>query len=169
MNKFFSVLLLAGNLMGVATGAQAEESVFLRSLQGKWAGNGIVKIRTNSVPLAVSCHFDSSATNSSLSLDGSCSGLILISRTIGANLKFNGANYTGSYSGAGTGMAALFGSRRDNSINLGIRWAKNVNGDRRAQLVLQKVGNNGMRLTTEDVDPMSGETVVTSEINLLRQ
>jgi hypothetical protein len=169
MMRFLSVCLLAGALIVVASAVQAEESAFLKSLQGKWAGNGTVKMRTNAKPIAVSCRFDSSATDSSFSLDGSCRGLLVISRTIGADLKFNGATYTGSYIGAGTGKAGLIGSRRNDSINLDIRWAKKVNGDRNAQLVLQKVGNNGMKLTTVDLDPISGKPVVTSEINLLRQ
>ncbi|ATU91678.1 hypothetical protein [Phyllobacterium zundukense] len=169
MKKFLSMFLFVGALAFVVGAAPAEESAFLKSLEGKWAGTGTVKVRTNSAPLAVSCRFDSSATDSSLALDGNCRGLIVISRTIGADLKFNGATYTGSYTGAGTGKAGLIGSRRDDSINLDIRWAKNVNGDRNAQLVVQKVGNNGMKLTTVDVDPLSGKTVVTSEINLQRQ
>ena len=95
--------------------------------------------------------------------------MVVLSRFIGADLKFNGTTYTGSYTGSRSGTAGLAGSRRDNAINLDIRWAKEVNGDRNAKLLLEKVGSNGMKLTTIDVDPSSGKTVVTSEINLLRQ
>jgi len=59
-------------------------------------------------------------------------------------------------------------SRSGNAINLGIRWAKDVNGDRKAQMTVEKVGENGMTLTTVDVDPESGKSVVTSQINLRR-
>lgn len=51
---------------------------------------------------------------------------------------------------------------------LGIRWAKEVNGDRAAQLKLEKIGDNGMRLTTTDKDPATGKNIVISEINLNR-
>ena len=45
---------------------------------------------------------------------------------------------------------------------------KEVNGDRSAKLRLEKVGDNGMRLTTIDTDPATGKSVVISEINLRR-
>ncbi|CAN7219957.1 hypothetical protein LJR231_000697 [Phyllobacterium sp. LjRoot231] len=162
--------ILAGLVLALAvTGvARADEAAFLQSLEGKWAGKGAVRVRTNSPAMTVSCAFDSSTTRSSLTLEGNCTGLIVISRALGVNLKSTGGKYIGSYTGAGTGVARLAGSRRGNAIYLGIRWAKNVNGDRSAQITLQKVGDNGMMLTTTDVDPQSGNSVVTSEINLLR-
>ncbi len=169
MTKFFFMLLLASTLTIVAEAVGADESIFLQSLQGKWAGKGMVKLRTNSAAVSVACQFDSNTTDTSLSLDGSCRSMVVLSRFIGADLKFNGATYTGSYTGSRSGTAGLAGSRRDNAINLDIRWAKEVNGDRNAKLLLEKVGSNGMKLTTIDVDPRSGKTVVTSEINLLRQ
>ena len=78
------------------------------------------------------------------------------------------STYSGSYVGAGTGTAGLTGKRSGNAINLGIRWAKEVNGDRTARLTVEKVGENGMRLTTVDNDPKTGKNVITSQINLRR-
>lgn len=172
MTKLLLVLLLATASTTVPNALRAqesEESAFLQSLQGKWAGKGMVRLRTTSAPMVVSCRFDSNATDSSLSLDGNCRSMIVMSRSIGADLKFDGTKYTGSYTGSRTGRAGLTGTRRDSSINLDIRWAKKVNGDLNAKLVLQKVGSNGMKLTTVDFDPRSGKTVVTSEIDLARQ
>ena len=94
--------------------------------------------------------------------------MLIVSRAIGADLKANGTKYSGSYVGAGTGTAGLSGSRSGNAINLGIRWAKEVNGDRKARMTVEKVGENGMKLTTVDVDPETGKSVVTSQINLSR-
>ncbi len=159
---------MAGAVMFSTFGAQAGEADFLSSLDGKWAGSGTVKVRTNSSPIKVSCKFDSAARGASLSLDGNCRGLLVVSRAIRADLKANGASYAGSYIGAGTGTAGLKGSRKGNAINLGIRWAKEVNGDREAVMTVSKVGTNGMKLTTVDVDPKSGKSVVTSQINLRR-
>lgn len=166
--KILTGLMVAGGLMAAAGASHAAEADFLRSLDGNWSGKGTVKVRTNSSPINVSCTFDSDATESSLSLDGKCRGLVLVSRAIGADLKTNGATYTGSYVGAGTGTAGLNGKRSGNAINLGIRWAKEVNGDRAAQLTVEKVGENGMRLTTVDKDPKTGKKVITSQINLRR-
>jgi hypothetical protein len=165
----FARLILAGGLLAAAAGtAAASEAEFLQSLDGKWAGTGSVKVRTDSSPIKVNCNFQSDASATALSLDGNCRGLLIISRAVGADLKTNGAKYAGSYVGAGTGTAGLSGSRSGNAINLSVRWAKEVNGDREARLTVQKVGDNGMKLTTVDVDPETGKDVVTSEINLRR-
>jgi hypothetical protein len=160
--------LVAGSMLFAVSGAHASEAAFLNSLDGNWSGKGTVKVRTDSSPINVTCKFASDATESSLSLDGNCRGLVIVSRAIGADLKANGAKYSGSYIGAGTGTAGLSGSRSGNAINLGIRWAKDVNGDRNARMTVEKVGDNGMRLTTVDVDPATGKNVVTSQINLRR-
>ena len=166
--KILTGLMVAGGLMAAAGASHAAEADFLRSLDGSWSGKGTVKVRTNSSPINVSCTFDSDATESSLSLDGNCRGLMIVSRAIGADIKTNGSTYSGSYVGAGTGTAGLAGKRSGNAINLGIRWAKEVNGDRTARLTVEKVGENGMRLTTVDNDPKTGKKVITSQINLRR-
>jgi hypothetical protein len=103
-----------------------------------------------------------------LSLDGNCRGLVMVTRAISADLRSNGTKYTGTYVGSRSGPAQLAGSRSGNAINLGIRWAKDVNGDRKAQLTLEKTSGNGMRLTVTDVDPKTGKSVVTSRIDLRR-
>lgn len=148
--------------------ARADEAAFLHSLAGKWAGKGTVKVRISAPTIRVSCKFTSETTPDSLSLDGSCRGLLVFSRRISADLKADGASYSGSYTGAGTGPAGLNGTRSGDAINLGIRWAKEVNGDRKAKLTVEKTGENGMSLTTTDINPKTGESVVTSRIDLQR-
>jgi len=160
--------ILAASALFIASAAHSDEAAFLNSLDGSWAGKGTIKVRTNSSPVNVTCEFDSDATESSLSLDGNCRGMVIVSRAIGADLKVKGSKYSGSYVGAGTGTAGLSGSRSGNAINLGIRWAKDVNGDRNARMTLEKVGDNGMKLITVDVDPATGKNVVTSQIDLRR-
>jgi hypothetical protein len=160
--------VLAVSMLFAVSAAQASEAAFLSSLDGNWSGKGTVKVRTNSSPINVTCKFDSNATESSLSLDGNCRGMVIVSRAIGADLKVKGSKYSGSYIGAGTGTAGLSGSRSGNAINLGIRWAKEVNGDRKARMTVEKIGENGMKLTTVDVDPETGKNVVTSQIDLRR-
>ena len=51
---------------------------------------------------------------------------------------------------------------------LAICWAKEVNGDRSARMTIEKIGSNGLRLTTVDTDPKTGKSVVTSQIDLRR-
>lgn len=169
MIKVFTCSIAIATGSGVmAAGAHADESVFLKTLAGSWSGKGTVKVRTNAPTLKVTCRFKSDTNASSLALNGRCTSLMVFSRIISANLKASGDNYTGSYVGAGTGTAGLGGKRNGDAINLAIKWAKEVNGDRRAQMTIRKIGASGMRLTTVDTDPATGRSVVTSLIDLQR-
>ncbi|TPP12019.1 hypothetical protein FJQ55_03485 [Rhizobium glycinendophyticum] len=152
----------------VVTPAAADETAFLKSMEGSWGGRGTVKVRANSPTINVTCRFQTDTTAQSLSLDGKCTSLAVFSRNISADLKVKGSKYTGRYVGAGTGVAGLGGQRVNDTINLGITWAKAVNGDRRAQMTIEKVGASGMRLTTVDTDPRTGKSIVTSRIDLRR-
>jgi len=165
--KSVAGLLLAACLLSV-TGAHADEAGFLKSLQGKFAGEGTVRIRTNSPVMNISCTFTSDATATSLSLDGNCRTMLVMTREIRADLTTSGTTYRGTYIGSRSGPAGLSGSRSGNAINLDIHWAKIVNGDRDAQLTVEKTSEDEMRLTVTDADPKTGKMVVTSRIDLKR-
>ncbi|WP_256750440.1 hypothetical protein [Mesorhizobium sp. Mes31] len=164
----FTQFALASCLLVAAGAAHADEAKFLQSFQGNFAGKGTVQVTTDVPNVGVSCNFKSNATSTSLSLDGSCRGLVVLTRAISANLKVTAAKYSGVYVGSRTGPAQLNGSRSGNAINLGIRWAKEVNGDRKARMTVEKRGENGIRLTVTDTDPKTGKSVVTSRIDLQR-
>ncbi|WP_246706330.1 MULTISPECIES: hypothetical protein [Rhizobium] len=168
INVLACAIAAATASMLMAGSAIADESAFLKTLAGNWSGKGTVKVRTNAPTLKVTCRFKSDANASSLALNGRCTSLAIFSRVISANLRASGETYTGSYVGAGTGTAGLGGKRAGNAINLAIKWAKEVNGDRRAQMTIEKTGASGMRLTTIDTDPATGRSVVTSRIELRR-
>jgi hypothetical protein len=165
--KSVAGLLIAACLLST-TAAHADEESFLRLLQGKFAGKGTVRIRTNSPVMNISCTFTSDTTDASLALDGTCRAMMIMTREIRADLTTSGATYSGTYVGSKSGPAALSGSRTGDAINLDIRWAKIVNGDRDAQMTVEKIGADAMRLTVTDVDPRTGNTVVTSRIDLNR-
>ncbi|MCG5481711.1 hypothetical protein [Sinorhizobium alkalisoli] len=162
-------LLLAAILTVPAGTAQADEQTFLASLEGDWVGRGSVRLRADSAPINVSCSFDTESAGPALSMRGSCRGLIVVSRAISADLRFDGRRYRGTYVGPKGGRSRLTGARQGNAINLAVRWAEPVNGDHRANMVLRKVGENGMQLTTIDVDPNTGNRVATSDIDLRRR
>ena len=163
----FTKFLVAATVC-FAGSAYADEAEFLRSLDGNWRGSGTVAVRADASPMKVSCSLETDTTASSLSLNGKCTSLAVFSRVIGADLDVRGSRYVGSYVGAGTGTAGLSGNRSGNTINLGIRWAKDVNGDRAAKMTIEKVGDTGMRLTTTDTHPATGKSIVTSRIDLRR-
>jgi hypothetical protein len=166
MRAFYLLAILS--LTAASADLAHAQDGFFTSLAGKWAGKGVVRVETRSIPVNVACSFDSATTARSMDLDGSCTGLAVFSRPIGAEIRSEGGYFRGVYRGSRTGPAALSGTQSGNALNLGIRWAANVNGDRSAQLRLEKIGKNGMRLTTTDRDPDSGKSVVVSKIDLRR-
>ena len=167
--KRYAQAALAGCLVMAVGAAHADETEFLQSFKGNFAGNGTVQVtRTRRTSVCPAASSPATVPSTSLSLDGNCRGLIVVSRAISANLKVAGAKYSGVYIGSRTGPAQLNGNRSGNAINLGIRWAKDVNGDRKAKMTVEKRGENGIRLTVIDTDPQTGKSVVTSRIDLTR-
>lgn len=148
--------------------ARADEAGFLKSLAGTWSGKGTATTRIGSSPLTVSCKFTTSTPGVSLSMKGSCRGLVVVRRTISADIKATGARYSGTYLGPSGRPSTLSGGRKGNVINLAIRWSREINGDRSAQLTIEKIGDKGLRLRITDRDPKTGKNVVTSDIRLTR-
>ena len=77
-----------------------------------------------------------------------------------------GKAYTGSYVGAGSGTAGLAGSRNGNTISLGIRWAKEVNGDQAINVRFDSFGafeeviaQGGLRPRDAEKEKLSRETM----------
>jgi hypothetical protein len=169
MKRFCSALIVGYAAIAASPPAQASEEQFLTTLDGQYEGQGRVRLRTDKAPIDVNCTFTSATSETSLTLQGRCRGLLVVSRSVGAELQIKGSAYSGSYIGAGSGPASLSGKRSGNTLNLAIRWAKEINGDRRANLSVAKVGERGLTLTTTDRDPTSGEMIVTSEIVLQRK
>lgn len=167
MTKGFGILVAAAFCVSVSP-VIADDAAFLASFAGSWSGKGKFRLTTGSSPVTVSCAMDANASPNSLSLDGKCSAMVVMSRKIGVTLKTNGEGVSGSYVGSTTGPAGLSGRREGSAFDLSVRWAKAVNGDREAQMRVQKIGENGMKLMTVDVDPKTGKQVVTCEIDLRR-
>jgi hypothetical protein len=169
MKNYLSSLVAVAAVCSFNSPALSQEAAFLAAVSGSWTGSGTVKVRTDSSPIKVTCNFESGSTEATLKLDGDCRGMVILSRAISADLKIADGKYSGSYVGAGTGTAGLSGKRSGEKINLGIKWAKEVNGDRTANMTIERVGSDGMSLTTVDKDPATGESVVTSRIDLRRK
>jgi hypothetical protein len=163
--SFFSLALATFQPLPAA----AAETDFLRSLSGNWNGAGTVLTRIGGSPINVNCSFATTTGASDFSMKGNCRGLLVIRRAVSADLTVNGDRYTGTYVGPSGLPSALSGSRRGNAINLSVRWARLVNGDRTASMTIEKVGAGGLRLRTVDRDPATGRSVVTSSIDLRRR
>lgn len=157
--------LIFAAAMTVAIPANASEAEFLEALDGDWAGGGSIRLKPEDAPVDVNCELSSSAAVSSLSMDGNCSAMIVMSRAIGADLSVDGANYSGTYTGSPRGPASLSGNRSGDTVNLAVAWPET---GREANMQLSSSGNALQILTTE-AHPETGEPVVTAQLSFQRQ
>ncbi|MBB3916044.1 hypothetical protein [Rhizobium fabae] len=148
--------------------ADTSEAGFLQSLGGDWSGAGMVLTRIGGTSLNVSCTLRSDTSASTVSMNGTCRGLAVFTRAFSAIVKAAGQRYTGNYIGPSGQPSKLVGSRQGNRLNLNVTWARVVNGDRNATLVIEKVGQDRLLMQTVDRDLASGRSVVTSRIDLQR-
>lgn len=146
----------------------ADETAFLNSLTGNWTGKGTVITRIGRPAISVKCRLVSTAKSASIEMKATCRGLLVFSRTISAALNTNAGRYTGIYIGPTGRRSTLSGGRQGNSINLAVRWSRIVNGDRSAQMTIEKIGASGLRLRTVDKDLSTGKDIATSDIVLQR-
>lgn len=165
MKRFLIAPLAFATMLAAAPAAQAADAAFLRSLDGSWRGGGPVRMTPGSSPVNVTCSIASSASETSLSLDGSCTGMVVFSRRIGAELRFDGTSYSGSYVGSPRGTASLAGNRSGRVIELALNWP----GRPPASMRLESPTEDRMVLTTIETHPDTGENVVTAEFELVRQ
>jgi hypothetical protein len=148
--------------------AFADESGFLESIGGTWSGKGMVISRIGSSPVNVTCRFATKPSGPALSMSGQCRGLLVVRRAVSADIRANGANYSGTYVGPSGRLSSLSGTRRGDTISFAVRWSREVNGDRSAKMTIEKIGKHGLRLRTTDKDLKTGRNVVTSDIRLSR-
>ncbi|KGE02402.1 MULTISPECIES: hypothetical protein [Rhizobium/Agrobacterium group] len=153
----------------LSSGAFASEEDFLQSIEGQWTGGGKVLTKLGGGKVDVSCSMKSDADRSSFSMNGTCSALVVVKRTFTATVKASGASYSGNYVGVSGKPSKLNGSREGNTLNLDVTWANEIYGDRQARMTIEKIGGGGLRIRTLDQDPESGETIVTTQLDLQRR
>jgi len=102
-------------------------------------------------------------------MDGSCRALVVVTRGFKAKVNTSGNSYSGTYVGVSGKPSTLAGSREGNTINLDVTWANEIYGDRKATMIIQKVGETGLLIKTVDKDPSSGKPIVTTELDLKRR
>jgi hypothetical protein len=83
-------------------------------------------------------------------MNGSC-GMLVFRQALGLTIKNAGGNrYIGTYTGSKTGPAKLEGTLRGDRLVMSIKWGGLVNGDRTAQMVLERTGPNSFAQTVND-------------------
>ncbi len=145
--------------------ANAAQDGFLSDLAGKWSGSGRAYLKgLGRIP--ASCSMQASGGETSVDLNGKC-GILLFKIGLGLKLKDEGGNrFSGTYTGSRTGPAKLEGKLQGSTLVMDITWNGEVNGDTKAQMVLERTGPNVFSQTVTDM--VRGDTIVTSKFTFTR-
>jgi hypothetical protein len=147
MQRLALVAGFCGTLM--ISAAQAAPEKFFDNLAGNWSGSGSAYVAMFG-DISANCRLAVTGANTKVSMNGSC-GLLLFRQALGISLQSAGNNkYVGTYTGSKTGPAALSGTLRGNRLVMSIWWAGLVNGDRSAQMVLERTGPDSFAQSVSD-------------------
>ncbi len=164
MKRFCFAATLAG-AFSISTAIAAPTS-FFEDLSGNWSGSGNAYL-TKFGEVSANCRLAVSGADTQIAMKGSC-GSFVFRQALGLTLKNAGGNrFTGTYTGSKTGPAKLEGTLRGDRLVLNIRWGGLVNGDRTAQMILERTGPNSFAQTV--VDKVAGKTRSTSNFAFKRR
>lgn len=163
--KRLIAMMLAGILVpGIAAAADDD---FLRRFLVPWSGGGTVKLSLDGSPWRVNCHLQPTGGDNAVTLAGNCrlKFIFFLSNDIEAKLRYDpvSESYSGTYVVDGGPPAILSGRRKDDALNLNVRWPTPVNGHPEAVIVITN-DNNRFTLTTIDTIGLNGKPVVTSDL-----
>ena len=169
MIRLVQRLTLAAALGAFAHASLADETGFDAGMSGKWTGGGeVLQKITDERPLTVKCEFDMSAEGTAFDLDGQC-GVLFVKRAIKLSLEREGEAVAGTYDAKlRTGEATLAGLYDTEAMALEIEWGGDVNGDTMAEMAIERPDEDTLRIKVTDIDPATGEDVVTSDLTLTR-
>lgn len=165
MKRFLPLCAGAAVALTLHSPLQASEAEFLENFAGSWTGGGQVRLSPEDEPVNVSCSLDGTSADTSVSLDGSCTGMILFSRDVAAELAVVNGGYAGTYVGSRRGPGQFHGMRKGAGLELTLEWP----GHPPASMSLANAGDGRMTLTTVEPHPDTGEPVVTAALELERQ
>ena len=117
--------------------------------------------------ISANCRLAINGTETKVAMNGSC-GMLVFRQALGLSLKNVGGNkYVGTYTGSKTGPARLEGILTGDRLVMTIKWGGLVNGDRTAQMVLQRTGPNSFAQIVNDT--VEGKKRSTSNFAFVRR
>jgi len=147
MKCVFPAAALASALL--MSTAQAAPSNFFDNLSGSWSGSGRAYV-TKYGEISANCRVAIDGSETKVAMNGSC-GMLVFRQALGLSIRNAGGNrYVGTYTGSKTGPAKLSGTLQGDRLVMTIKWGGLVNGDRTAQMVLQRTGPNSFAQTVND-------------------
>jgi hypothetical protein len=156
----------------LAPPGEAQEAAFLKRFSSNWSGGGSVVRDADKAPkrINVSCSLDAHQAANDVDVGGTCRAFLLFTRPFGARITYDPASgtYRGTYRGARSGPAALWGRRSGDTVSLTVTWSKPVNGDRTARLSIR---NDGRTLAIRLIDNagVGGPEVTTTNLVFARR
>ena len=160
-------LLLVPALYGTIflSAAQAATNSFFKHLSGNWSGAGQAYLPKVG-EVSADCQTRITGDDTQIAMKGSCGFLVIRQPLEFTITNSDGNNYVGTYTGSRTGPAKLNGTLQGDQLILTITWGGLVNGDRTAQMVLQRTGPNTFALTVNDC--VAGKNRSTSSFTFKR-
>lgn len=147
MKRLFLAAILFVPLL--ISAAQAAPSDFFDNLSGSWSGSGKAYLSKYG-EISASCRVAINGSETKVAMNGSC-GMLVFRQALGLSIRnAGGNNYVGTYTGSKTGPATLAGTLQGDRLVMTIKWGGLVNGDRTAQMVLQRTGPNSFAQTVKD-------------------
>ena len=145
--------------------AQAAQNKFFDNLSGSWSGSGKAYV-TKYGEISANCRVAITGAETKVAMNGSC-GMLVFRQALGLSIRNAGGNkYVGTYTGSKTGPAKLEGTLHGDRLVMTIKWGGLVNGDRTAQMVLERTGPNSFAQIVND--PVEGKSRSTSNFAFVR-
>ena len=162
MKSIFLATALSALLLSTA---HAAPNKFFDNLSGSWSGSGRAYV-TKYGDISANCRVAISGAETQVAMKGSC-GMLVFRQALGLSIKNAGGNkYVGTYTGSKTGPARLEGTLQGDRLVMTIKWGGLVNGDRTAQMILQRTGPNSFAQTVNDT--VEGKKRSTSNFAFVR-
>jgi hypothetical protein len=140
--------------------AGSDEASFLRSLEGRFSGNGTLQNADGS-SRSLACQFKSGQQGSRLSLDGSCTTAAVFSTTIRIELRHDPktGHYAGTFRESMGTVANLAGKRQGQRLTLAFNeTAESVRPNPPATLTISR-RQDGVALTLRGSQPGEGQNL----------
>lgn len=164
MKRVIFVTALSSALL--ISSAHAARNTFFDNLSGSWSGSGQAYV-TKYGDITANCRVAISGAETKVAMNGSC-GKLVFRQALGLSIRNVGGNrYIGTYTGSKTGPAKLDGTLQGDRLVMNIKWGGLVNGDRTAQMVLERTGPNSFAQIVND--KVEGKSRSTSNFVFVRR
>ena len=116
--------------------------------------------------ISANCRVAINGAETKIAMNGSC-GMLVFRQALGLSIRnAGGNNYVGTYTGSKTGPAKLDGNPAGRPPGDDHKWGGLVNGDRTAQMVLERTGPNSFAQIVNDT--VEGKSRSTSNFAFVR-